>query len=141
MEEILIEARGYHLGLVLAHQHLSQLPASTLAAVGANVHTRVAFQCEQDASELARWFWPLTARDLESLQQFQVAVRLCVRGHSEAPFLGTTRPWAQSFGEEHAARLLASSLERWGRPRSEVEAEILERHGRRPPQAEEDEWA
>ena len=141
MEEILIEARGYHLGLVLAHQHLSQLPASMLAAVGANVHTRVAFQCEQDADALARLFAPLGARELEQLDQYQVAVRLCVAGHSEPPFLGRTRPPAPSVGDEHGARLLASSLERWGRPRAEVEAEILERYGARLPEIEEDEWA
>jgi hypothetical protein len=142
MEEILIEARGYHLGLVLAHQHLSQLPASMLAAVGANVHTRVAFQCEQDATQLAGWFAPLGARELESLEQFQVAVRLCVDGHSEAPFLGRTRPPAPSLGEEHGARLLAASLGRWGRPRAEVEAEILSRYRSLPVDDQEDEqWA
>jgi hypothetical protein len=142
MEEILIEARGYHLGLVLAHQHLSQLPASMLAAVGANVHTRVAFQCEQDAAALAGWFAPLGARELESLEQFQVAVRLCVDGHSEAPFLGRTRPPTPRLGDEHGAALLASSLERWGRPRAEVEAEILSRYQPLPTgDVEDDQWA
>ena len=128
MEEVLVESRGLHLGLVLAHQHLSQLPEQMRAAVGANVHTRVAFQCEQDAAELARWFRPLTAQDLEGLDRFQAAVRLCVDGRSEPPFLGRTRPPAPGLGLDHARTLLDASLQRWGRPREEVEAEIVERN-------------
>ena len=130
MEEILVEARGYHLGMVLAHQHLGQLPPDLREAMGANVHTRIAFQCEQDAAQLAAWFRPLSAQDLAQLAQFQVAVRLCVGGHSEAPFLGSTRPPAPSLGSEHAERLVSASLERWGRPRAEVEAEIVDRYRR-----------
>ena len=139
-EEVLVEARGLHLGLVLAHQHLSQLPAGMLAAVGANVHTRVAFQCEQDARDLARWFQPLTAADLETLEQWQVAVRLCVDGHSEPPFLGRTQPMPASLGEAHGAALMADSLARWGRPRAEVEEEMRRRYGADQPPPALEEW-
>jgi hypothetical protein len=141
MEEILVESRGYHLGMVLAHQHLGQLPKDLREAMGANVHTRIAFQCEQDAAELAAWFKPLGAQELAQLPQFQVAVRLCVDGHSEAPFIGTTRPPAPSQGDEHAAALVAAALERWGRPRAEVEAEIVERYRSRSIPGKAAEWA
>jgi hypothetical protein len=141
MEEILVESRGYHLGMVLAHQHLGQLPKELREAMGANVHTRIAFQCEQDAAELAGWFKPLGAQDLAGLPQFGVAVRLCVDGHSERPFIGTTRPPAASLGREHAGRLVAGALERWGRPRAEVEAEIVARYRSRGFGGEADEWA
>jgi len=141
MEEILVEARGYHLGLVLAHQHLGQLPASMREAIGANVHTRIAFQCEQDARELASWFRPLGEHDLERLAQYQVAVRICVAGHSEPPFIGTTRPPAPGLGDEHAGGLVATALERWGRPRADVEAEMVERYRSRGLEVAMEEWA
>src|SRR5207237_816667 len=115
LEEVLVEARGYHLGLVLAHQHLGQLPESMREAMGANVHTRIAFQCEEDAARLAAWFRPLSPQALMDLEQFQVAVRLCVGGHSEAPFIGATQPPAPALGEGHGAALAAAALERWGR--------------------------
>jgi hypothetical protein len=141
LEEVLVEARSLHLGLLLAHQHLAQLPAALRAAIGANVHTRIAFQCEEDAQELASWFRPLTSTDLAGLQQYQVAVRLCVGGHSEPPFVGRTRPAAPDLGAEHASALVAASLERWGRLRTEVEAEILARYRAQGASKEPLEWA
>jgi hypothetical protein len=142
VEEVLVESRGLHLGLVLAHQHLAQLDdASMLAAIGANAHTKVVFQCEHDSDVLAsRWFHPLAARDLAELPQFQVAVRLCVGGHSASPFVGVTRPPAPDLGAEHARELVAAALRRWGRPREQVEAEILARYGFTvPPDGDDDE--
>ncbi|MGI0130186.1 MAG: type IV secretory system conjugative DNA transfer family protein, partial [Thermoplasmata archaeon] len=44
LDEVLVEARGYHLGLVLANHHMGQLAPSTRDALSANAHTRVAFQ-------------------------------------------------------------------------------------------------
>ncbi|MEO6858223.1 MAG: TraM recognition domain-containing protein, partial [Solirubrobacteraceae bacterium] len=94
LDEVLAEARGYRLNLVLANQHLAQLSASTREALAANARTRVVFQCGQDdAHYLAREFEPaLTRRDLQSLQRFQAAVRLSVAGHTEPPFTGVTAP-------------------------------------------------
>ena len=129
LDEVLVEARGYHLGLVLANQHLGQLSSSTREALSANARTRVFFQCgQEDARYLEREFEPhLGARQLRNLQRFQVAVRLCVDGRTQAPFTGVTRPGPQSLGSDHAARLIAASLTRWGRPREMVEAEIERR--------------
>jgi hypothetical protein len=141
LEEILVEARSLHLGLLLAHQHMAQLPADLKSAIGANVHTRVAFQCEEDAAELAPWMRPVDAADLAALRRYEVAVRLCVAGQSEPAFIGMTRPPATDLGPEHAARLVAAALERWGRPRAQVEAEMLERYRGAEAASEEDEWA
>ncbi|MGI0130742.1 MAG: type IV secretory system conjugative DNA transfer family protein, partial [Thermoplasmata archaeon] len=129
LDDVLAEARGYHLGLVLANQHLGQLSTTTREALGSNARTRVIFQCGQDdARYLAREFGPqLGERELRSLRHFQVAVRLCVDGHIEPPFTGITRDAPAGLGDEHAARLMRRSLERWGRPRPTVEAEIRSR--------------
>jgi TraM recognition site of TraD and TraG len=43
LEDILAEARGYRLSLVLAHQHLDQLPRELAAAVSANARNKVCF--------------------------------------------------------------------------------------------------
>jgi hypothetical protein len=131
IDEVLVEARGYHLCLGLAHQHLSQLSRATRDALLANAHTRAVFQCgEADSRELAKEFEPLSARDLRNLQRYQVALRLCVGGRTESPVTGITLPPPAAIRD---AGLFADlALERDGRPRAEVEAEIrgrLEEHG------------
>jgi len=128
LDDVLAEARAYRLNLTLANQHLGQLHASTRQAVEANARSKVVFQASQEeARHLAREFSPLTEGHLQSLDLHQVAVRLSVAGHTEAPFTATTEPAPLSLGAEHAAALAAQSLERHGRPRLEVEAEIERR--------------
>jgi hypothetical protein len=122
---VLAEARAYRLNLSLANQHLGQLRESTRQAVETNARTRVVFQCgQEDARHLAREFRPLREHDLQSLGRFQAAIRLCVDGHTEAPFTGITESSPLSRGEAHAAGLVEVSLSRYGRPRLDVEAEI-----------------
>jgi len=129
LDEVLAEARGYRLSLTLANQHLAQLSPATREALAANARTRVVFQCGQDdAHYLAREFEPVFNRlSLQSLQRFQVAVRLCVDGHSEPPFTAVTADSPPSLGDAHASRLAQASLHRYGRPRAEVEAAIVRR--------------
>ncbi|MHB8688118.1 MAG: type IV secretory system conjugative DNA transfer family protein [Candidatus Dormibacteraceae bacterium] len=129
LEDVLVEARGYHLGLVLANQHLGQLASATREALAANARTRVVFQCGQDdARYLAREFSPwLGDLQLRNLQPHQVAVRQFRDGRTERPFTGVTRPEPPSFGADHAAALTAAALARCGRPRADVENEIEER--------------
>jgi hypothetical protein len=126
--DVLVQARKYHMGLVLANQHLGQLGSAIREALTANARTRVLFQTGQDdARELAREFEPLTAYDLRNLQANQVAVRLCVNRRTQPPFTGTTRPAPGSLGEDHARELVELVLSRYGRPRAAVEAEIERR--------------
>ena len=129
LDDVLVEARGYRVGLVLAHQHMGQLRGSTRDAVIANARTRVVFQCSLDDSKyLAQEFEPyLSARQLQNLQSFQVAVRLCVARHTLPPFTGTTAMLPPSLGEDHARFTAESALARDGRPRAEVEAALIQR--------------
>jgi hypothetical protein len=130
--DVLVQARKYRLGLVLANQHLGQLGQPIRESLIGNARTRVVFQLGQDdAQHLAREFEPLTAHDLRSLQAHQVAVRLCVDAHTESPFTGTSRPAPSGRGEEHARALVRAALERYGRPRALVEAEIMQQLGAR----------
>jgi hypothetical protein len=126
--EVLVEARGYHLSLVLAHQHLGQLGSTLREALSANARTRVVFQLGQnDAGALAPEYEPLSASDLRGLQANQVAVRLCVDRRTQRPFTGMARPAPPSKGEAHARALVELALARYGRPRAEVEREIARR--------------
>src|ERR1700693_742759 len=129
LDEILVEARGYHLGLVLANQHLGQLSGPTREAIAANARTRVIFQCGQDdARYLAHEFDPwLGDLQLRNLRPYQVAVRQFHAGRTERPFTGVTRPEPPSLGADHGRGLIEVALARCGRPRSEVESEIEER--------------
>jgi hypothetical protein len=131
IDDVLAEARAYRLNLTLANQHLAQLHESTRQAVASNARTRIVFQCgPDDARQVARDFEPLTIHQLQSLDRFQIAVRLSVDGHTQPPFTGTTLPAPAGLGEEHAATVAAASLDRYGRPVAEVEAEIIGRLGR-----------
>jgi hypothetical protein len=129
LEDVLVEARGYRLGLVLANQHLGQLASATREALAANARTRVVFQCgQEDARYLAREFSPwLGDLQLLNLQPHQVAVRQFRDGRTERPFTGITRPEPPSLGAAHAVALTASALARSGRPRADVESEIEQR--------------
>jgi hypothetical protein len=129
LDEVLVEARGYHVGLTLAHQHMAQVRGSTRDALSANARTRVVFQCGQDdARYMAREYEPwMNERQLRNLQRFQVAVRLCSGGRTLPPFTGVTPPPPDSLGADHAEKVAQASLARVGRPRAEVEAALLVR--------------
>ncbi|MFN2538107.1 MAG: type IV secretory system conjugative DNA transfer family protein, partial [Mycobacteriales bacterium] len=93
-DEMLAEARGYRLSLVLAHQHLGQLPRELRDAIGANARNKVLFTCSpDDARILERHMLPnLTAHDLANLGAYQAAVRLVVSGQDQPAFTVRTRP-------------------------------------------------
>jgi len=129
LEDVLAEARSFRLGLVLAHQHLRQLPPSVRQAVLANARTRVVFQCSQeDATVLGREFGPVvTATDLRSLDRHRAAIRLCVDGSTRPAFVGLTLPPPPLGDADVAEQIRRSSRARYAQPRHKVEAEIRQR--------------
>jgi hypothetical protein len=128
LDDVLAEARAYRLNLAMANQHYGQLSDSTRDSIDANARSRVTFQCgPEDARYLAREFAPLIAQQLQNLGRFQVAVSLCVAGHTEPVFTGITLEPRPALGELHAERIVQHSVERYGRPRTEVEAEMVAR--------------
>ena len=86
VNDMLAEARGYHLSLVLAHQHLAQLPRETQLAISANARNKIYFTCSpEDAHALARHTLPeLDEHDLAHLDAYTAATRLVTSGR-EAP--------------------------------------------------------
>ncbi|MEU1984416.1 DUF87 domain-containing protein [Nocardia sp. NPDC019395] len=93
LEDMLAEARGLRLSLVLAHQNLGQLPSDMRAAVSANARNKVIFTASpEDARDLARHTSPwLSEHDLTHLDAFHATARILVRGQQAPPFTLTTR--------------------------------------------------
>jgi hypothetical protein len=93
-DEMLAEARGYRLSMVLAHQHLGQLPRDLREAVSANARTKVWFSMSpEDAHSLARHVAPeVSEHDLSHLGAFTAAARLVVDGEETPAFTLRTRP-------------------------------------------------
>ncbi|GIJ74089.1 type IV secretory system conjugative DNA transfer family protein [Virgisporangium ochraceum] len=99
--DMLAEARGYHLSLVLTHQNLSQLPRETQLALSANARNKLYFACSpEDANQLARHTEPeLDAHDLAHLDAYTAAARLVVGSRQTAAFTMRTRPPLPIVGE------------------------------------------
>ena len=93
-DEMLAEARGYRLSMVLAHQHLGQLPRELREAVSANARTKVWFSMSpEDAHTLARHVAPeVSEHDLAHLGAYTAAARLVVGGEETPAFTLCTRP-------------------------------------------------
>ena len=93
-DEMLAEARGYRLSMVLAHQHLGQLPKELRETVSANARTKVWFTMSpEDARALERHVAPnLTEHDLSHLGAYTAAARLVVGGEETPAFTLATRP-------------------------------------------------
>ena len=93
-DEMLAEARGYRLSVVLAHQHLGQLPRELREAVSSNARTKVWFSMSpEDAHALARHVAPeVSEHDLAHLGAYTAAARLVVAGEEAPAFTLRTRP-------------------------------------------------
>jgi hypothetical protein len=127
-EDLLAEARGYRLSLVLAHQHMGQLPRDVRDALGANARTKVVFTCSpEDALTLERHFDPdLSAYDLSHLATFQAACRPCVGSGQAQAFTFRTEPLPPG-SRARARAVRRRSAELFAIPRDEVEETIESR--------------
>ncbi|MFG3371097.1 type IV secretory system conjugative DNA transfer family protein [Streptomyces sp. NPDC048156] len=94
LEDMLAEARGYRLSMVLAHQHLAQLPRDLREGISANARNKVFFNASpEDSGALERHTLPtLGAHDLAHLGPYQAAAHLLANGAESSAFTLTTRP-------------------------------------------------
>jgi hypothetical protein len=126
LADMLSQARGLGVGLVLGHQYLGQLTENVKTAILGTARTQITFQVEfEDAKTLAQRFAPLTQEDLSGLAAYEIAMRPCVEGTTLKPVTAHTLPLgpATTDGRE-LARL---SQQRFGMPRREVEAALRAR--------------
>jgi energy-coupling factor transporter ATP-binding protein EcfA2 len=121
MADLAAEARGLGVGLVMAAQHISQLPQPVRNAWLATVRSQVVFAVEPaDARLLARSFAPtLSEADLRALGAFEVAMRVSINNQTSRPMTGRTRPLPPPTLDSKDIR--RQSRERYGTPRSVVE--------------------
>jgi hypothetical protein len=132
LADMLAQARGMGVSFTLAHQHLGQIDDKQVkSALLGTVRSQIVFQAmREDAASLAPSYAPrLTADDLMGLGRYEFAMRPLVDGQTLAPLTGTTLPLPPAVRD--GAALVGASRERYGKPRSEVEAALKVR-GRAP---------
>ena len=120
-DEMLAEARGYRLSMVLAHQHLGQLPKELRDAISANARTKVWFSMSpEDAHVLSRHVAPeVSEHDLSHLGAYVAAARLVVEGEETPAFTLRTRPAPEPV-PGRAAAVRAANRDTHHRPRTET---------------------
>jgi len=124
--DLLSEARKYHLGLVLAHQYISQMEEELRDAVFGNVGTIICFQVgSQDAEFLEGEFGPRFRReDLMNVPFGRIYLKLSVEGSTSQPFSARTLPPPSRPPESHRHEIINFCRERYATKKEDVEREI-----------------
>jgi hypothetical protein len=136
---ILSEARKYRLSLIMAHQFISQLSAekegssvqdsSMRDAVFGNAGTMICFRIGvEDAEIMAKEFAPVFNEfDVINIDRYNAYVKLMIKGTGSRPFNMQTYPKPEGADVAGAAVMRNLSRLKYGRPRSEIQKDILER--------------
>jgi len=126
---ILSEARKYRLSLTIAHQYISQLAENIKNAVFGNVGSMAVFRVSaEDAGVLESKFKPtFTAQDIMKLDNYNAYLSMLVNGQPAKPFnIETIKPIEGS--PEVVDKIKQLSYLKYGRPREEVEEEIMAKY-------------
>jgi hypothetical protein len=123
---ILSEARKYRLSLTVAHQYIAQLTEDIKGAVFGNVGSMAVFRVgADDAKYLESQFAPtFSASDIMKIENFHAYMKMLVKGEPKKPFDFSLLP-PQQGDRARIDALKELSYLTYGRPREEVEAEIL----------------
>jgi hypothetical protein len=126
---ILSEARKYRLGLTVAHQYIEQLDEGIKNAVFGNVGSMVVHRVSPENAEVfAKQFAPtFTPDDIMKLQNLDCYIKMLVDGVPVKPFNSHT-PFPPRGNAEAAEKIKELSYLKYGRPREEVEEEIMKRY-------------
>jgi hypothetical protein len=126
---ILSEARKYRLSLNLAHQYIAQLPEDIKGAVFGNVGSMALFRVgPDDAQYLEPQLAPtFAAGDLMKIENYHAYMKMLVRGEPKKPFDIVTLP-PEAGDRTRIDPLKELSYLTYGRPRDEVEAEMLKKY-------------
>ncbi len=126
---ILSEARKYRLSLNLAHQYIAQLPEDIKGAVFGNVGSMALFRVgPDDAQYLEPQLAPtFSVSDLMKIENYHAYMKMLVRGEPKKPFDIVTLPPEQG-DRSRIEPLKELSYLTYGRPKEEVENEILRKY-------------
>jgi hypothetical protein len=122
IDTMLTQSRGYGIGVTLAGQHLSQLPAGLRAAALTNARTKVVFATgRDDAGVFARELGNgLTPDDVMGIDAYHAITAVHAAGRTQAPASIKTLPPDPAL--RPAAEVRAASRERWGADRTDIDA-------------------
>ena len=126
---ILSEARKYRLSLTVAHQYIEQLEEGIRNAIFGNVGSMVIHRVSPENADvfekqLAPTFTPADVIKQENLNCY---IKMLVGGVPVKPFNSKT-PFPPKGNPEVGEKLKELSYLKYGRPRAEVEAEIMARY-------------
>jgi uncharacterized protein DUF87/type IV secretion system coupling TraD/TrwB family protein len=122
--DVLVQARSYGVGMILAHQHLGQLTKDLKSALFANARSKVCFQLSRDdASIMAKNSSLLKNEDFENLGRFQIYSRMVINGRVSSWMSGKTLAPMEPFS--NPVLLKKRSRQRYGCDAAEVEAGIF----------------
>lgn len=126
---ILSEARKYRLALTVAHQYIEQLEETIKNAVFGNVGNMIIYRVSpENASVFEKQLAPtFTPDDVLKLQNFNAYAKILVNGVPEKPF-NLQIPPPPKGNLEISSKIKDLSYLKYGRPREEVEAEIMKRY-------------
>ncbi len=129
ISQILSEARKYGLSLNVAHQFIKQLEEGIRDAVFGNVGNMITYRVSpEDAEILEKVHTPVfTAQDISNIDNFNAYVKMLVDGQPQKSFsLAAEVP---SEGDPSIKNLIKEqSGARYGRPRAEVEEQIMKKY-------------
>ena len=125
---ILSEARKYGVSLNIAHQFIDQLEDDIRDAVFGNVGSLAVFRVgAKDAEFLVKQFEPVfSERDLINVDNFNAYVRMLAHNKPTLPFSMATYPPPRG-NPAIVEKIKELSYLTYGRPRMDVEEEILAR--------------
>lgn len=130
LDSILAMARSFQLGFVGAHQYTKQLIEANKAILPAmqnNAWTKAALSpLPGDSGNLAPYFDPMTAKDLEMMPQYGMAIRMMTESGLAPTVTGITYPPPPPTGVADA--VIRASRSQWATPRAEVESTIDARY-------------
>ena len=134
-ENMLVRSRSYGLAMVLAHQHLEQLPTNIRSAAFANARSKIVFQTTyDDARVFAREYGrSVTEDDFLNLGAYEVLARLATEDGVSPPVSGVTFPPIEPMG--FADEVRRRSRARYGRAPAAIQADIARRRTPRNPAA------
>lgn len=126
---ILSEARKYRLSLTVAHQYIEQLEEGIKNAVFGNVGSMVVHRVSpENAAVFAKQFEPtFTPDDIIKQKNLECYIKMLVDGVPAKPFNSHT-PFPPRGNTEAAEKIKELSYLKYGRPRAQVEEEIMERY-------------
>jgi hypothetical protein len=128
---ILSEARKYRLSLTVAHQYIEQLDEDIKNAVFGNVGTMVVHRVSPENAEIfSKQFAPtFTPDDIIKQKNLECYVKMLVNGVPEKAFNSHT-PFPPQGNLDAVEKIKQLSYLKYGRPRAEVEDEIMSRYNK-----------